>query len=709
MALLNQLRLALSAFQWARGVKALGDTGHGVDGASIVDLIRHRQMPKRGTKALINTFNTSPRIRSVLDKISGSTATIPWQVFVAVHGKSFRQRRDIKKAGHEYRNKAIKAGLEAGDIEEVTPEDVPWLEVLYTWNDVLDDIQSQKVLQMHHDLKGEMFIQIKRVVARDPAMRLPAELWPVPSHWVHRLGSATEPYELRIDGLGTAVEVPTDDMIYSAAPDPLNPYGRGSGFGQSLADELDTDEYAAQYVRNFFGNSAVPPYIMSFLKGNEDVGKAFRTSWDQHHRGTAKAHRPEFIGGDFKVHEFNQSFDHKTTIELREFERNVINETFGIPPEVLGIIENSNRATIDTANYLFQSNVVVPRKETLRRFLQTKLIDPIEPRFILHYPDPVPEDIDRKQDLMKAAPYNYPIDEWQRAAGVPVDPDLAGVYRVPMNLMDVTAGSSKQVAMLPAKEIKGLSGSDIVRIADAADETLLTETLEPGMTSLIEVFGQQAIDDINLDGLAGFNIHSIRVQTFLRTWAATKIAGINDTTRGEIRRALAEGVRLGEGVDKLSRRLREVFTAAPPSRARTIATTEVNTGSNWSITEGHTQSGVVHKRQLVAARLNTRPSHLDIDQQIRSITAPFALISGANAGATAMSPGSFGIASEDINCHCTTIPLIDDPVTDAVRLDAVWKSFMSNKRQFENSMEQSVRDAFVRQEAAVLEALSRNL
>jgi hypothetical protein len=42
-------------------------------------------------------------------------------------------------------------------------------------------------------------------------------------------------------------------------------------------------------------------------------------------------------------------------------------QVYGIPPEKLGIVENSNRSTIDSADYLFAKSILVPQPAQLAR------------------------------------------------------------------------------------------------------------------------------------------------------------------------------------------------------------------------------------------------------------------------------------------------------------------------------------------------------
>jgi hypothetical protein len=49
------------------------------------------------------------------------------------------------------------------------------------------------------------------------------------------------------------------DVITMRNHDPEDPLGRGVGTAFSLGDELDTDEYAARFTKNYFWNNASRP------------------------------------------------------------------------------------------------------------------------------------------------------------------------------------------------------------------------------------------------------------------------------------------------------------------------------------------------------------------------------------------------------------------------------------------------------------------
>ena len=45
---------------------------------------------------------------------------------------------------------------------------------------------------------------------------------------------------------------------------PLDPFMRGLGVAESVADEVEIDEYAAKFQKRFFYNDATPPLCLQY-------------------------------------------------------------------------------------------------------------------------------------------------------------------------------------------------------------------------------------------------------------------------------------------------------------------------------------------------------------------------------------------------------------------------------------------------------------
>lgn len=124
-------------------------------------------------------------------------------------------------------------------------------------------------------------------------------------------------------------------------------------------------------------------------------------------------------------------------VPLRQHERDMILQvTGGIPPEMLGIVENSNRATIDAATLLMAEQVVIPRLEFQRSYFQEFLVRDYDERLIVDYVSPVREDIEAQAEALKATPWAATVNEHRQRAGLPPLEDEAEgkLHPIPMGV-----------------------------------------------------------------------------------------------------------------------------------------------------------------------------------------------------------------------------------------------------------------------------------
>ena len=217
-------------------------------------------------------------------------------------------------------------------------------------------------------------------------------------------------------------------MLWFRHPDPEQPYSRGVGTAESLGDELETDEYAAKYLKAWFFNNALPNFLVSFEGIQTAELKRAKEEWLADHRGVANAHRVHFSNGKMNAVRLDSSFRDQQIPELRRLQRDTVVQVFGVPPECVGIIENSNRSTIDAASYLYVTGVEFPRVEFLRLQLQTKLQRFYATPFALECEVAVPQDHDRRLNVMRAMPGAFALNEWRSEAGYDPLPQFDGVF-----------------------------------------------------------------------------------------------------------------------------------------------------------------------------------------------------------------------------------------------------------------------------------------
>ena len=304
-------------------------------------------------------------------------------------------------------------------------------------------LTTKRLTQIYLELVGEAYWIKER-----NEFGMPIALWPLPPHWVMATPTLSKPY-FEVKFMGWQGNIPVREVVWFVHPDPCNPYGRGVGVAKSLADELETDEYAAKHMKAFFYNRARPDIIVSGKGLRETETKRLEQDWIQKLQGFWRTFKPYFISGEVKVDLIAQNFEHLQLMELRKHVRDTVMQVEGLPPELQGVIENSNRATIDSADYLFSRWTLVPRLEFLRATMQERLVPDYDERLILDYESPVQEDKEFNLKVAQASPWSTMLDEWRAMRGAEPLPNEQGkVFMVPFGLNPVPLQET-ETFMLP--------------------------------------------------------------------------------------------------------------------------------------------------------------------------------------------------------------------------------------------------------------------
>lgn len=170
---------------------------------------------------------------------------------------------------------------------------------------------------------------------------------------------------------------------------------------------------------------------------------------------------------------------------------------------------------------------------------------------------------------------------------------------------------------------------------------LHTAAIDRGGTSIMQEIGSDAA----FDRLAP-NV-SAKLAELTR-----KIVRIDDTVEKQLRESLVEGLRAGEGVSQLAKRITEVMDASR-SRAATIARTETGNAFSSGRVEGMRQAGISKQEWLTARDSIVRDSHQELDGQVRALDEAF-------DNGLRYPCDSSGAPEEVINCRCTVVPVVGE-------------------------------------------------
>lgn len=321
--------------------------------------------PERNTQEWMEAFRTNPRL-AVVERIAGDLAY--------AKGKLFRVD-------------------ENGDEHELT--DHPFLDFWKKPNPLheMSNAALWRLLEIYLDLKGEGYFIIER-----DEFGQPAELWTVPTHWVQQTPYLDHPfYTVRLTS-GVIMPVSVDDMFVMKELNPVDPFRRGLGQAEALADEIETDEYAAKFQKRFFFNDATPNLVISMPKSTEEQRKRFRAEWMERFKGVFKSHGVATVNGEAIINKVGDNMKDMDMVNGRTFLRNAVLEHFGVPREIMGITESSNRATSEAAQYIYAQNVLMPRLLRREEAINEQIIPLFGPDLVWHFDDIVP----RNQEFDKA-------------------------------------------------------------------------------------------------------------------------------------------------------------------------------------------------------------------------------------------------------------------------------------------------------------------
>ena len=164
------------------------------------------------------------------------------------------------------------------------------------------------------------------------------------------------------------------EVIYNRSPDPEDLYG-GCGPLQSVLADIEAADYAAEYNRNFFVNSAEPGGVIEVPNGfQEGEFDEFVDRWRESHRGVARAHRIAVLENGAKWVPNPHSNTDMDFVNLRTMSRDVIREALAMHKVMTGVTDDVNRANAQTGEEVFASWKVDPRLRDWRDVFNGQLL-----------------------------------------------------------------------------------------------------------------------------------------------------------------------------------------------------------------------------------------------------------------------------------------------------------------------------------------------
>ena len=383
---------------------------------------RWARPPSMNTAEWLAMYSKSPRM-AVVEKIATDLASL--------NGHLFRVSPD-------------------GRETELTTH--PFLDFMARPNP-LYEMTSSAMWRLHEIylmLVGESFFLIER-----DAYEQPIELWNVPPHWVKMTPYLGSPGYMITSTSGQTMAIPVEDMFVMKHLNPLDPFMRGLGVAESIADEVEIDEYAAKFQKRFFYNDGTPSLVFLMPDASDAQRDAFMARWNKRHRGVENSHKAAALTGNVDIKTFgSKDVRELGFIDSRIAIRDAVLEHFGVPREIMGITENSNRATADSAQYIYAKNVLTPRIHDREEAINQQLL-PLFGSDLLWRFDPIVP-YDKEFDKARA------LDGWN--AGLLTKNEARGL----MDLPEVEGGD---VFKMSVNDLFTERTADLVEVSQALRES----------------------------------------------------------------------------------------------------------------------------------------------------------------------------------------------------------------------------------------------
>lgn len=127
----------------------------------------------------------------------------------------------------------------------------------------------------------------------------------------------------------------------------------------------------------------------------------------------------------------------------------------------------------------------------------------------------------------------------------------------------------------------------------------------------------------------------------------------NSALQNRVRAAMSQGIAQGQSYEQIAKKVSDQMGIGYNKVAKIVRTEShrINNEAAMDAQYKAQKNGAEIVKQWDAALdKRTRPHHAQLDGQIRELDEPFEI-----AGRSAMYPGGFGVASEDINCRCAVL------------------------------------------------------
>jgi HK97 family phage portal protein len=391
-----------------------------------MELLKRLTSGNLSTTNMLETYRTSLYVFACISAIATKTASIDYQLYKILNSN--------------------------GDTKEIVTH--PLLDLLYKPNAFQTKMEFTEITIINLKCTGEAFWY----KVRNSGGKVVELLNLRPDFMTVVLGSTTYilGYKFRKSD-GSEVFFAPEEIIHIKYPDSIS-QSRGMAPLHPASKRVQTEDYANNWQRNFFLNSARPDAVFKNpgKKMNDAQKKDFRDGWNKLFRGVGKNSNIAILEGGMEYQIISLSQKEMDFIESMKFTRDDILTAFHVPKSIVAITDDVNRANAETAMFIFLSETIKPEITRIVEKINEQLvyIDFAED-FYIDFSDPTPanRELQLKEYSEGLSSKYLLINEVRAREGLP---PVRGGWSFYGTLMDVPIG--------------GLSASDAKSIVETIEK-----------------------------------------------------------------------------------------------------------------------------------------------------------------------------------------------------------------------------------------------
>lgn len=317
--------------------------------------------------AMIRAYKTNGTVHSNVAMLAEATSSATWGMFRKGAGGGGNRYTTNDQGSDQRKQVLAHAALNCLEMPAcINVGGIRW--------PIWDQMGLFEVSQIWQEACGRSYWVVDTAEGASP---VPLGLWPVRPD---RMTPVPDPKRYLAGWIYTAPDgrervplLPTE-VIFCRRPDPEDQYG-GAGPVQSVLSDIEAADYAAQWNRNYFINSAEPGGVLQldhkFQEGEYDD---LVNSWRETHRGISRAHRVSVLEAGITWVPNTHNAKDMDFANLRGVMRDTIREALGMHKVMTGVSEDVNRANAQTGEEVFASWKVRPRLNRWKNVLNTQYL-----------------------------------------------------------------------------------------------------------------------------------------------------------------------------------------------------------------------------------------------------------------------------------------------------------------------------------------------